>query len=58
LIKDKLDTSGADFVSMTGTGSTVYGVFSNLQKSRLAKEDFDASYFTYINYPVNQGSIT
>jgi 4-diphosphocytidyl-2-C-methyl-D-erythritol kinase len=57
-IKDKLDTSGADFVSMTGTGSTVYGVFSNLQKSRLAKEDFDASYFTYINYPVNQGSIT
>jgi 4-diphosphocytidyl-2-C-methyl-D-erythritol kinase len=57
-IKDKLDSSGADFVSMTGTGSTVYGVFSNLQKARLVKEDFDASYFTYINFPVNQGSIT
>ena len=57
-IKDKLDASGADFVSMTGTGSTVYGVFSNLQKARWVKEDFDASYFTYINFPVNQGSIT
>ena len=57
-IKDKLDASGADFVSMTGTGSTVYGVFSNLQKVRWVKEDFDASYFTYINFPVNQGSIT
>ncbi len=57
-IKDKLDASGADFVSMTGTGSTVYGVFSNLQKARWVKKDFDASYFTYINFPVNQGSIT
>ncbi len=57
-IKDKLYASGADFVSMTGTGSTVYGVFSNLQKARWVKEDFNKSYFTYINYPVNQGSIT
>jgi len=57
-IKDKLDSSGADFVSMTGTGSTVYGVFSNLQKARWVKEDFDKSYFTYINFPVNHGSIT
>jgi len=57
-IKDKLDASGADFVSMTGTGSTVYGVFSNLQIARWVKEDFDGSYFTYINFPVNQGSIT
>lgn len=57
-IKDKLDASGADFVSMTGTGSTVYGMFSNLQKARWVKEDFDARYFTYINFPVNQGSIT
>ncbi|MFB3057193.1 MAG: 4-(cytidine 5'-diphospho)-2-C-methyl-D-erythritol kinase [Ignavibacteriaceae bacterium] len=57
-IKDKLDASGADFVSMTGTGSTLYGVFSNLQKARWIKEDFDATYFTYINFPVNQGSIT
>ena len=58
LIKDKLDASGAEFVSMTGTGSTVYGVFSNLQKARWVKEDFDRNYFTFINFPVNQGSIT
>jgi len=57
-IKDKLDASGADFVSMTGTGSTVYGVFSNLQKARWVKEEFDKNYFTFINFPVNQGSIT
>jgi 4-diphosphocytidyl-2-C-methyl-D-erythritol kinase len=58
LIKEKLYASGAEFVSMTGTGSTVYGVFSNLQKARWVKEDFDTDYFTYINFPVNQGSIT
>jgi len=57
-IKDKLVASGADFVSLTGTGSTVYGVFSNLQKARWAKEDFARSNFTFINFPVNQGSIT
>jgi len=57
-IKDQLESSGADFVSMTGTGSTVYGVFSNLQKARWVKEDFDSKYFTYLNFPVNQGSIT
>ena len=57
-IKDKLESSGADFVSMTGTGSTVYGVFSNLQQARWVKDDFSEDYFTYINYPVNQGSIT
>ena len=58
LIRDKLDASGADFVSMTGTGSTVYGVFSNLQKARRVKQDFNRSYLTFINFPVNQGSIT
>ena len=57
-IKDKLESSGADFVSMTGTGSTVYGVFSNLQQARWVQEDFSKDNFTYINYPVNQGSIT
>jgi 4-diphosphocytidyl-2-C-methyl-D-erythritol kinase len=57
-IKDKLYASGADFVSMTGTGSTVYGVFSNLQQARWVKEDFARSNFTFINFPVNQGSIT
>jgi 4-diphosphocytidyl-2-C-methyl-D-erythritol kinase len=57
-VKDKLITSGADFVSMTGTGSTIYGIFSNLQKARWVKEEFDESYLTYINFPVNRGSIT
>jgi 4-diphosphocytidyl-2-C-methyl-D-erythritol kinase len=58
MIRDKLEASGADFVSMTGTGSTIYGVFSNLQKARWVKENFDRSNFTFINFPVNQGSIT
>ena len=57
-VKEKLISSGADFVSMTGTGSTVYGVFSNLQKARWVQENFQINNYTFINYPVNQGSIT
>jgi len=57
-IKIKLNNSGADFVSMTGTGSTVYGVFSNLENARLAKDNLDGNYFTYLNFADAQGLIT
>lgn len=57
-IKVKLYELGAKFALMTGTGSTVFGIFSNLQKAHLAEEKFEHDYFTFLNYPVNKGSIT
>jgi 4-diphosphocytidyl-2-C-methyl-D-erythritol kinase len=57
-LKNELYNLGASFVSMTGTGSSVYGIFTNLQKARWAKESFEGQYFTYLNFPVNIGSIT
>ena len=58
IIKEELYTYGATFVLMTGTGSTLYGIFSNLQKAKLAQDHYQNRYFTFINYPVNKGSIT
>lgn len=57
-IKNKLYDLGAEFSLMTGTGSTVFGIFSNLQKARFAQKVFEQSYFTYLNFPVDKGSIT
>lgn len=57
-IKNDLYEKGAQFALMSGTGSTVYGVFSNLQKVYLAEEYFKQSYFTFINNPFKKGSIT
>ena len=58
IIKEELYSLGASFVMMTGTGSTLYGIFSNLQKAYLAQDHYKNKYFTFLNYPVNKGSIT
>jgi len=39
---------GAYFSLMTGTGSSVYGIFNNKEKVETAKEKFHRRYFTYI----------
>lgn len=57
-LKEKLYSFTPKFVMLTGTGSSVYAIFSNLQKARNAKEYFDNKYFTYLNYPVDKASIT
>jgi len=57
-IKKDLYELGANFALMSGTGSTVYGIFSNLQKAYWAEEHFKQSYFTFLNNPFNKGSIT
>ena len=57
-IKEKLYSFGAEFALMTGTGSTVYGIFTNLQKARWAKENFQTKFFTFLNYPLDKGSVT
>jgi 4-diphosphocytidyl-2-C-methyl-D-erythritol kinase len=58
-IKKDLYNIGAEFALMTGTGSTVFGIFSNLQRAYLAEEFFkQKKYFTYLNNPFQLGSIT
>lgn len=57
-IKNDLYASGAEFALMSGTGSTVYGIFTNLQKAAWAEEYFRQKYFTYLNIPFEKGSIT
>ncbi len=58
-IKEDLYKQGAEFALMTGTGSTVYGIFSNLQRAYLADYYFkQKKYFTYLNNPFQTGSIT
>ncbi len=57
-IRDKLIDSGAELAMMTGTGSSVFGIFTNLQKARWAEDDFRKDFFTFLNFPVDKGSIT
>jgi 4-diphosphocytidyl-2-C-methyl-D-erythritol kinase len=57
-IKKDLYNEGANFALMSGTGSTIYGIFSNLQKALWAEEYFKQSYFTFLNNPFDKGSIT
>lgn len=58
IIKDELYRQGAEFALMSGTGSTVYGIFTNLQKALWAEENFRQKYFTYLHNPFVKGSIT
>jgi len=57
-IKDELYKLGAQFALMSGTGSTIFGIFSNLQKAYWAEDYFKQKYFTFLNNPFNKGSIT
>ena len=57
-VKAKLYEYGAEFALMTGTGSTVFGIFRNLQKARKAEEIFSPSNFTYLNNPFENGIFT
>jgi len=57
-IKEEFYKQGAEFALMSGTGSTIYGIFSNLQKANWAEEHFKQNYFTYLNNPFTKGSIT
>lgn len=57
-IKAELLETGAEFALMSGTGSSVYGIFANLQKAYWAEDYFRQNYFTYLNNPFLKGSIT
>ena len=48
-IKDMLYSNGAFFASMSGTGSTVYGIFQDNSTAENASKFFPNNYFTFIS---------
>jgi 4-diphosphocytidyl-2-C-methyl-D-erythritol kinase len=48
-IKNQLYESGAIFALMTGSGSTVYGIFQDKISAEKAKEKFPIDYFRFIH---------
>ena len=50
-IKNKLLDSGAKFASLSGSGSTVFGIFNSIQKAKLTLREF-SNYQTFIASPV------
>jgi 4-diphosphocytidyl-2-C-methyl-D-erythritol kinase len=49
-IKDRLYLNGAKFALMSGSGSTVFGIFENIEAAKKAKDTFPTEYFTFISY--------
>jgi len=50
-IKKQLHDAGALFAGLSGSGSTVFGVFDNLKTAELTREDF-SHYQTFLTSPV------
>jgi len=48
-IKNQLYDLGAIFALMTGSGSTVYGIFPDLQSAENAKISFQDNYFSFVH---------
>ncbi len=49
-IKNDLYKLRAEFALMTGSGSTLFGIFSNLEKAKTAERIFSEKYFTFIHF--------
>lgn len=47
-LKEELYESGADFVLLSGSGSTVFSIFQNNSLAKTAKENFSKKYFTFL----------
>ena len=51
-IKERLQSYGSKFTSLSGTGSTVFGIFNDLDKAKSAKSLFPNSVNTFIVNPI------
>ncbi len=51
-IKNMLYDNGAKFALMTGTGSTMFGIFENAEEAESAKELLPDNFFSFISYPL------
>ena len=52
-IKDSLRAKGARFASLSGSGSTVFGIFDEEADAQLAKSQFSSRYSTFITFPTH-----
>ncbi|MGE5680885.1 MAG: 4-(cytidine 5'-diphospho)-2-C-methyl-D-erythritol kinase [Bacillota bacterium] len=50
IIKDKMYSCGAKFSLMTGSGSTVFGIFGSLEEAERALRQFNTQYFCFISW--------
>jgi 4-diphosphocytidyl-2C-methyl-D-erythritol 2-phosphate synthase len=50
-IKKKLEAFGSRFASLSGSGSTVYGIFDDESNAISAESYFSPKYTTFITYP-------
>lgn len=48
-IKKTLYSAGAMFALMSGSGSTIYGIFEDIDNAKNASEQFPENYFTFIS---------
>lgn len=54
-VKDNLPQHGAMWANMSGSGSTIFGVFANRQQACAAQEIFRSEYRTWIARPIRWG---
>ena len=52
-IKDKLSERGAKFTSLSGSGSTVFGIFDEEADAQSAQSYFQSRYQTVLTLPIN-----
>ena len=50
-LKDKLYETGADFVLMSGSGSTLFSLFADKEKAKSAQAYFSQNFFTFLQEP-------
>jgi len=51
LIKENLYKNGSSFALMSGSGSTMYGIFKNIDEAKTAMDKFPKEYFCRISNP-------
>jgi 4-diphosphocytidyl-2-C-methyl-D-erythritol kinase len=52
-IKEGLLKTGASYASLSGSGSTVFGIYDDEAKAKQAESHFQKQYHTFLTRPTN-----